>query len=66
MTESWTPFLMLLAMIAGSVWLGTMAQRAMTLTPKPAFTSSRMASVNGTCDTRAGSTPAGDRIRRNV
>ncbi|HEX7900051.1 MAG TPA: sodium/solute symporter [Planctomycetota bacterium] len=29
MTESWTPFVMLLAMIAGSVWLGTLAQRAM-------------------------------------
>lgn len=28
MTESWTPFLMLLAVIAGSVWLGTIAQRA--------------------------------------
>jgi sodium/pantothenate symporter len=28
MTESWTPFVMLLAMIAGSVWLGTAAQRA--------------------------------------
>lgn len=28
MTESWTPFLMLLAVIAGSVWLGTLAQRA--------------------------------------
>jgi sodium/pantothenate symporter len=28
MTDSWTPFLMLLAVIAGSVWLGTLAQRA--------------------------------------
>lgn len=28
MTESWTPFVMLLAVIAGSVWLGTAAQRA--------------------------------------
>jgi sodium/pantothenate symporter len=28
MTDSWTPFVMLLAVIAGSVWLGTVAQRA--------------------------------------
>jgi SSS family solute:Na+ symporter/sodium/pantothenate symporter len=28
MTDGWTPFLMLLAVIAGSVWLGTAAQRA--------------------------------------
>ena len=28
MIERWTPFAMLLAVIAGSVWLGTAAQRA--------------------------------------
>ena len=42
---------------------GSIAHRAMTLTPSPALTSSRIASVSGTCDTRAGSTPAGSSTR---